>query len=130
MKGELTRKLSKEQTRDIGAISAMRDEDIDSSDIALVLDWSKAEMGKFYRPPKKSVTIRLGADVLKWLKGYGRGYQTRVNMLLRHAMTSSEQGGRLRREGGGRGGTCRPRGLFPTSRKPAPPPQLMFPFPS
>jgi hypothetical protein len=50
------------------------------------------------RAPKKSVTIRLDGDVLKWLKGYGRGYQTRVNMLLRRAMTSSEQGGRLRRE--------------------------------
>ena len=95
MNGEHMRKLSKEQKRDI---AARRDEDIDFSDIPLVLDWSKAEMGKFYRPPKKSVTIRLDADVLKWLKGYGREYQTGVNMLLRRAMTSSEQGGRLRRE--------------------------------
>ena len=91
------RKLSKEQKRDIAAIAARRDEDIDFSDIPLVLDWSKAEMGKFYRPPK-SVTIRLDADVLKWLKGYGRGYQTGANMLLRRAITSSEQGSRLRRE--------------------------------
>lgn len=53
------------QGADIAAIAAMRDEDIDFSDIPLVLDWSKAEMGKFYRPPKKSVTIRLDADVLK-----------------------------------------------------------------
>ena len=92
------RKLTKEQKRDIAAIAAMKDEDIDLSDMPEVLDWSKAEMGKFYRPPKKSVTIRLDADVLKWLKGYGRGYQTRVNMLLRHAMTSSRQNGPLRRE--------------------------------
>jgi len=68
------RKLSNKQKRDIGAI---KDEDIDFSDIPLVLDRSKAEMSKFYRPPKKSVTIRLDADVLKWLKGYGRRYQTR-----------------------------------------------------
>ena len=92
------RKLSKEQKRDIAALAAKRDEDIDFSDIPLKLDWSKAEMGKFYRPPKKPVTIRLDADVLQWLKGYGRGYQTRVNMLLRHAMTSSRQGGPLRRD--------------------------------
>ena len=52
-------------------------------------DWSKAEMEKFYRPPKKSVTMRLDADVLEWLKGYGKGYQTRVNLLLRHAMASA-----------------------------------------
>jgi uncharacterized protein (DUF4415 family) len=96
------RKLSKEQKRDIAVLAAMRDGDIDFSDIPLKLDWSKAEVGKFYRPPKKSVTIRLDADVLKWLKGYGRGYQTRVNLLLRHAMTSSRQSGPLQRERSGR----------------------------
>ena len=83
------RKLSKEQKRDIAAISKMRDEDIDLSDMPEIVDWSGAEMGKFYRPPKKSVTMRLDADVLEWLKGYGKGYQTRVNFLLRHAMTSA-----------------------------------------
>src|SRR4029077_7403202 len=83
------RKLTKEQRKDIAALAAMKDEDIDFSDIPLVLDWSKAEIGKFYRPPKKPVTIRLDADVLDWLKGYGRGYQTRVNLLLRHALPTS-----------------------------------------
>jgi uncharacterized protein (DUF4415 family) len=84
------RKLTKEQKRDIAAIRVMRDEDIDLSDIPEVLDWSKAEIGKFYRPPKRSVTMRLDEDVIDWLKGYGKGYQTRANLLLRHAMTSSE----------------------------------------
>lgn len=67
----------------------MRHEDIDLSDMPEVVDWSKAEVGKFYRPPKRSVTMRLDADVLEWLKGYGKGYQTRANLLLRHAMASS-----------------------------------------
>jgi uncharacterized protein (DUF4415 family) len=67
----------------------MKDEDIDFSEIPLILDWSKAELGKFYRPPKKAVTMRLDSDVLDWLKGFGKGYQTRVNMLLRHAMANS-----------------------------------------
>lgn len=84
------RKLSRQQKRDIASIVTKREEDIDLSDMPEVLDWSKAEIGKFYRPPKKSVTMRLDADVLEWLKGFGRGYQTRANMLLRHAMTSSE----------------------------------------
>ncbi len=66
-------KLSREQKRDIAAISAMRDEDIDLSEMPEVVDWSGAEMGKFYRPPKKSVTMRLDQDVLDWLKGYGKG---------------------------------------------------------
>jgi uncharacterized protein (DUF4415 family) len=84
------RKLSKEQRRDIAALAAKRDQDLDFSDIPLKLDWSKAEIGKFYRPPKKVVTMRLDADVLDWLKAYGKGYQTRANLLLRHAMASSE----------------------------------------
>jgi uncharacterized protein (DUF4415 family) len=67
----------------------MKEEGIDLSDMPEVLDWSGAEMGKFYRPPKRSVTMRLDGDVLEWLKGYGKGYQTRVNLLLRHAMASA-----------------------------------------
>jgi uncharacterized protein (DUF4415 family) len=85
------RKLSKEQQRDVTAIRPMRDEDIDLSDMPEVLDWSKAEIGKFYRPPKRSVTIRLDGDVIDWVKGYGKGYQTRVNWLLRQAMANSNR---------------------------------------
>lgn len=84
------KKLSKMQKRDIAAIAAMKDEEIDLSDMPEVLDWSKAEVGKFYRPPKKAVTMRLDADVLEWLKGFGKGYQTRANLLLRHAMVSTQ----------------------------------------
>lgn len=80
------RKLSKDQKRDIAAIAAMKDEEIDFSDAPPVLDWSKAEIGKFYRPVKRPVTIRLDADVIEWLKSDGRGYQTKANGLLRHAM--------------------------------------------
>jgi uncharacterized protein (DUF4415 family) len=94
------RKLSKEQKRDIAAIRAMRDEDIDLSEIPEVIDWSKAEVGKFYRPPKKAVTMRLDIDVLEWLKGYGKGYQTRANMLLRHAMASSADRTSVKRSAG------------------------------
>jgi uncharacterized protein (DUF4415 family) len=83
------KRLTREQKRDIAALAAMKDQDIDLSDMPEVLDWSGAEVGKFHRPPKKPVTIRLDAYVLEWLKGYGRDYQTRLNLLLRHAMASS-----------------------------------------
>src|ERR1700674_5364551 len=85
-RGEPMRKLTKEQKRDIQAIAAKRDEDIDFSDAPAVLDWSAAEIGKFYRPAKKPVTMRLDSDVIAWLKTEGRGYQTKANWLLRHAM--------------------------------------------
>ncbi len=80
------KKLTKEQKRDIRAIATKRDEDIDFSDVPPILDWSGAEIGKFYRPQKKAVTMRLDADVIEWLKSAGPGYQTKANWLLRHAM--------------------------------------------
>src|ERR1700732_289821 len=85
-KGEPMRKLTKEQKRDIRAIAAKRDEDIDFSDAPAVFDWSGAEIGKFYRPTKRPVTMRLDSDVIAWLKADGRGYQTKANWLLRSAM--------------------------------------------
>jgi uncharacterized protein (DUF4415 family) len=56
-----------------------------------VLDWSGAEIGRFFKPAKRPVTIRLDNDVIDWLKSYGRGYQTKANTLLRHAMDSSRR---------------------------------------
>src|SRR5208337_1367663 len=70
------------------------------TEVPEVIDWSGAEVGKFYRPPKKPVTMRLDADVVEWLKSYGPGYQTKANMLLRHAMHSTQaakSGGKRRR---------------------------------
>jgi uncharacterized protein (DUF4415 family) len=83
------KKITKTQKKQIAVIAAKKDADIDLTDMPEVLDWSKAEIGKFYRPTKKLVTIRLDTDVITWLKSYGRGYQTKTNMLLRHAMRSS-----------------------------------------
>ncbi len=74
------------QASEIRALKRMRDREIDTTDIPPVPDWSKAVVGKFYRPIKKPLTIRLDADVLAWLKGQGRGYQTRINALLRSSM--------------------------------------------
>jgi uncharacterized protein (DUF4415 family) len=67
----------------------MKDREIDTSEIPVRVDWSEAVVGKFYRPIKKPLTIRVDADVLAWLKGQGRGYQTRINALLRAAMENS-----------------------------------------
>ena len=39
-----------------------------------------------YAPRKKSITCKVDEDVLAWLKNSGRGYQTRLNAILRKAM--------------------------------------------
>jgi uncharacterized protein (DUF4415 family) len=79
-------KLTRSQAKQIRALQRMKDEDIDFSDIPEKLDWSNAVVGKFYRPVKKSLTIRVDADVLAWVKSSGKGYQTRINSYLREAM--------------------------------------------
>jgi hypothetical protein len=52
------RKLTERQKRDTRAIAEKKGQDIDFSDAPPVLDWSGAEIGKFYRPTKKSVVMR------------------------------------------------------------------------
>ena len=80
------KKVAEKQAREIRALKRMTDADIDLTDIPEMRDWSKAVVGKFYRPIKKSLTIRIDADVLAWLRAQGKGYQTRINGLLRQAM--------------------------------------------
>jgi uncharacterized protein (DUF4415 family) len=82
------KKVSKKQAKELAALATLRDEKIDLADLPEVLDWSGAVVGKYYRPIKKSLTIRLDADVLAWLKEQGSGYQTRINKMLRAAMES------------------------------------------
>ncbi|MYD16818.1 MAG: BrnA antitoxin family protein [Chloroflexi bacterium] len=68
------------------ALDKLADEDIDLSDIPEVTDWSGAERGKFYRPVKQQITLRIDADVIAWFKAQapqGRGYQTNINQALR-----------------------------------------------
>jgi uncharacterized protein (DUF4415 family) len=61
---------------------------IDYSDIPqwTAEDFKNAVRGRFYRPVKKQVTARLDADVIDWLKKQGKGYQSRMNAILRREM--------------------------------------------
>jgi uncharacterized protein (DUF4415 family) len=80
------RKVSRKVAKELAALARMPDDKIDLSDAPEVREWRGAVVGKFYRPIKKPVTIRVDADVLAWLKRQGSGYQTRINKLLREAM--------------------------------------------
>jgi uncharacterized protein (DUF4415 family) len=80
--------LSRKQKKELRALAAKPDREIDLSDIPEIVEWSGAVVGKFYRPIKKSLTIRVDADVLAWLRSQGKGYQTRINQLLRAAMNT------------------------------------------
>jgi uncharacterized protein (DUF4415 family) len=53
----------------------------DPDDVHEEPDWTKAIKG--LPPPKKHINIRLDADVLDWFRKTGKGYQTRINNVLR-----------------------------------------------
>ena len=85
--------LTNVQRANLKALSARPDDEIDTSDIPVLTDaeWAKTERvrGHLYRPIKRVVTARLDGDVLEWLKSYGKGYQSRMNAILRREMLTS-----------------------------------------
>ena len=86
MKGYVSKGITPEIAANLAEIEAMKDEDIDFSDIPEVTDFTGWTRGKFYRPLKQQLTLRLDADVIHWFKSHadgGGGYQTRINAALR-----------------------------------------------
>ncbi len=77
--------MSKQSKTDWKRVEAMKDENIDTSDIP-ELDEDFFRQAEIHLPAKQSVTMRLDADVLEWFKSNGQGYQTRINKLLRRYM--------------------------------------------
>ena len=90
-----SKELTGEQKAEIEALAGLPEEEIDTSDIPEILDWSSARRGLLYRPVKKQITLRLDADVVAWFRSNapnGRGYQTEMNRVLRdHAMRASKR---------------------------------------
>ena len=74
--------------REIEALKNMKESDIDTSDIPVLPPekWATAQVGRFYKPLKTPVSLRLDSDVLQWLKSQDGEYQTRINALLREQM--------------------------------------------
>lgn len=80
--------LTKKERAELEKLAQMPEHEIDTSDIPEWTEemWKRAVRGKFYRPIKKAVSLRLDADVIEWLKKDGEGYQTRANRILREWM--------------------------------------------
>ncbi len=85
-------RLTAEERKKLKRLAGRPDREIDLSDIPETRELpSDAVIGKFYRPRKASITIRIDADVLAWLKASGEGYQTRINEYLRKLMRRSRK---------------------------------------
>ena len=83
-------KLTRKQRVEIENLALMTDREIDTSDIPETAGWRNAAIGKFYRPIKKQVSLRLDADILEWFKIQGGKYQTHINLALRRYMESHQ----------------------------------------
>lgn len=90
-RGNYMKKFTAAKRKRLANLAKLPESRIDLSDIPEINNLpSDAVVGEFYRPRKTSVTIRLDADVLAWLKAAGEGYQTRVNTYLRTLMRRGE----------------------------------------
>ncbi|EPF32307.1 hypothetical protein HMPREF9194_00303 [Treponema maltophilum ATCC 51939] len=76
--------LTKER---IEQLKALNDEPVGTSDIP---ELTEVDFMQMYRPVKQPLSIRLDADVILWLKSYGKGYQSRINAILREAMNTEQ----------------------------------------
>lgn len=84
--------LTEAQKTDLKRLAAMPDAEIDTGDIPELTETQLAQMTRpeHFRPVKHQITARLDADVLAWLKAGGKGYQSRMNAILRRAMLNAK----------------------------------------
>ena len=76
-------RVSEKQADELRRLAQEDEGAVDTSDIPEITDWDDAVRGRFYRPVKEQVTLRIDADVLAWFRAGGNKYQTRINAALR-----------------------------------------------
>lgn len=89
MKKRYDRELTTEE------LLRLRDEDIDYSDIPELDDsfWASARVAMPDRTGKTQVTAKFDADMVAWFKAQGRGYQARMNAVLRSYYEAARRAG-------------------------------------
>lgn len=91
MKKNTTSKVS---NTDWQRLDSMTDQDIDFSDCPEIPPEMFAKgivrQGLTHKPNKAQVTLRIDQDVLDWFREQGKGYQTKINALLRAYMDAHE----------------------------------------
>jgi len=88
-----TTPISEGERRNLKRLANMPDSKIDFSDAPeSQVAPSEIHIGRFYRPIKQLVSLRVDADVLAWYRARGKGYQTFMNAALRRAMQTKSPG--------------------------------------
>ena len=88
-----TAPITDRQRRELRRLAARPDSQIDFSDAPEGRPrGAGVEVGRFYRPIKQLVSLRVDADVLAWFRGQGKKYQTHMNEVLRREMQTNARG--------------------------------------
>lgn len=95
MRKPTTDQIDHTDQTDYERLASMKDEDIDFSDLPEVTPemFARAVVRRNFKPVprKKQLTLRVDSDVVEWYKKQGRGYQTRINSLLRAYMKEHQR---------------------------------------
>ena len=93
---EIDEMLARGESRtDWAAVKAMTEDELEASiaadpdDVHEPIDWSLAVEG--IPPRKRDIHIRIDEDVIDWFQRAGRGYQNRINDVLRALMESRKR---------------------------------------
>ena len=89
--------LTEKQRQHLDALASRPDDQTDQTDQTDMPELTDAQLAEMrpaahYRPIKQQITARVDSDVLAWLKSQGKGYQSRINAILRREMLEQRQG--------------------------------------
>jgi uncharacterized protein (DUF4415 family) len=90
--------LTEAQRKEIAALIARPDSEIDYSDIPELDEkfWKNAVRNPYFRPVKQQLTLRLDSDLIAWFKRRapdGKGYQSDINKALREYVEQQRRAG-------------------------------------
>ncbi len=77
---------SRQQRADLARLRNLPDSEIDFSDIPPLSD---EQLAIAFQPKRQLIAVRLDQEVLDWLRGFGPGYSTRINNILRVVMDNA-----------------------------------------
>ena len=81
--------LSERERKELEGLAKMADSKIDFSDAPEIMSVpASVRVGRFYRPIKQQISLRVDADVLAWFRSRGNKYQKQINEVLRREMQS------------------------------------------
>ena len=87
-------RLARDHQEEIAALEQLPDDQIDTTEVPEMLDWSTAQRVPLYRPVQQLITLRLDEEVVAWFKRHacgGRDYQTDINPALRSHVQRSRR---------------------------------------